>query len=192
MSLYINWIYYRIRIVTLYLLKWTLYRIEICLLMYKKNCVPLIQTFCQNSINSTHTQTLIRTTTHANCLQLILPVFFRSKVANIRTATASAKPPVIDPRQVPPLSQFQSATIEEITRLINTMPAKSCSLNPIPTWLLKRLTPHIAPVICKLCNLSLHNGVFPTPLKQALVLPILKKIIWTLMLPVRIAAPKGR
>jgi len=40
---------------------------------------------------------------------------------------------------------------------------------------LKRLTPHIAPVICKLCNLSLHNGVFPMPLKQALVLPILKK-----------------
>jgi len=74
-------------------------------------------------------------TTHANCLQLILPVFFRSKVANIRTATASAKPPVIDPRQTPPLSQFQPATVEEITRLINTMPAKSCSLDPIPTWL---------------------------------------------------------
>jgi len=32
--------------------------------------------------------------------------FFRSKVANIRTATASAKPPVIDPRQTPSLSQF--------------------------------------------------------------------------------------
>ena len=96
-------------------------------------------------------------------------------MANIRTATASAKPPVTDPRQAPPLSQFQPATVEEITRLINTMPAKSCSLDPIPTWLLKRLTPHIAAVICKLCNLSLHNGVFPTPLKQALVLPILKK-----------------
>jgi len=48
-------------------------------------------------------------------------------------------------------------------------------LDPIPTWLLKRETPHIAPVICKLCNLSLHNGVFPIPLKQILVLPILKK-----------------
>jgi len=80
--------------------------------------------------------------------------FFRSKVANIRTATASVKPPVIDPRQAPPLSQFQPATVEEITRLINTMLAESCSLDPIPTWLLKRLTPHIAPVICKLCNLS--------------------------------------
>ena len=54
------------------------------------------------------------------------------------------------------------------------MPAKSCSLDPIPTWLLKRLAPHIAPAICKLCNLSLHNGVFLTLLKQALVLPILK------------------
>jgi len=55
------------------------------------------------------------------------------------------------------------------------MPAKSCPLDPIPTWLLKRLTPHIAPVICHLCNLSLHSGVFPIKLKQALVLPLLKK-----------------
>jgi len=78
------------------------------------------------------------------------------------------------PQQAPPLSQFKPATVEEITRLINTMPAKSCSLDPIPMWLLKRLTPHIAPVICKLCNLSLHNDVFPTQLKQALVLPIPK------------------
>jgi len=96
-------------------------------------------------------------------------------VANIRTAIASAKPLVFDPRPAPPLSQLQPATVEEITRLINSMPAKSCSLDPIPTRLLKRLTPHIAPVICKLRNLSLHNGVFPTLLKQALVLPILKK-----------------
>jgi len=57
-------------------------------------------------------------------------------------------------------SQFQPATVEEITDLINTMPSKSCPLDPIPTWLLKRLTPHIAPVIRHLCNLSLHSGVF--------------------------------
>ena len=54
--------------------------------------------------------------------------FFQSKVANIRTATASAKPPVIDPRQAPSLSQFQPATVEEITRLINTMPARQVLL----------------------------------------------------------------
>ena len=60
---------------------------------------------------------------HETCEQSAadFAIFFRSKVANI-----SAKPPVIDPRQAPPLSQFQPATVEEITRLVNTMPAKSC------------------------------------------------------------------
>jgi len=58
------------------------------------------------------------------------------------------------------------------TNLINTMPAKSCPLDPM---LLKRLILHIAPVICHLCHLSLHSGVFPTKLKQTLVLPLLKK-----------------
>jgi len=101
--------------------------------------------------------------------------FFRSKVANIRAATASANPPVINPRPSTSFSQFQPATVEEITHLINTMPAKSCPLDPIPTSLLKRLAPHIAPVICHPCNLSLYSGVFPIKLKQVLVLPLLKK-----------------
>ena len=62
--------------------------------------------------------------------------------------TASAAPPNIAHRQVPPLSTLEPATIGEITKLLRTMPAKSCSLDPIPTWLLKRLTSHIAPMIC--------------------------------------------
>ena len=33
----------------------------------------------------------------------------------------------------------------------------------------------VAPVICYLCNLSLSTGVFPHHLKQARVLPLLKK-----------------
>ena len=64
-----------------------------------------------------------------------------AKMANIRAATASAKLPVINPRPSKSFSQFQPATVEEIIHLINTMPAMSCSLDPIPTWLLNRLTP---------------------------------------------------
>jgi len=36
--------------------------------------------------------------------------------------------------------------------------AKSCSLDPVPTWFLKQITDHITPVICYLCNLSLQTG----------------------------------
>ena len=53
--------------------------------------------------------------------------------------------------------------------------AKSCELDPVPTWLLKHTTPPIAPVICHLCNLSTESDVFRVQLKRACVLPLLKK-----------------
>ena len=60
-------------------------------------------------------------------------------------------------------------------RLLKTTPAKSCELDPVPTWLLKHLASVIAPTICHLCNLSMKNGVFTAQLKQARVQPLLKK-----------------
>ena len=65
--------------------------------------------------------------------------------------------------------------MEEIIKLLKHTPPKSCELDPIPTWLLKQLAVHIAPTICLLCNLSMDSGIFPAQLKQARVLPLLKK-----------------
>jgi len=78
-------------------------------------------------------------------------------------------------RTVPPLSAFQPATVPEIIKLMNKAPTKSCPLHPIPTWLLKRPSAYVAPSICYLFNLSLQSGVFPAQLKQAPVIPLLKK-----------------
>jgi len=44
--------------------------------------------------------------------------------------------------------------------LLRKAPAKSCELDPAPSWLLKQLAPYIAPIICHLCDLSLKTGVF--------------------------------
>jgi len=101
--------------------------------------------------------------------------FFRGKVDSIRTSTTSADPPTIATRQVPPLGCFKPATVTEIASLLKKAPAKSCELDPIPTWLLKDLAPLIAPTICCLCNLSMDSSVVPAQLKQARVLPLLKK-----------------
>jgi len=76
---------------------------------------------------------------------------------------------------VEPLSYFKPATVDEIITLLKHTPQKSCELDPVPTWLLKQLAVHIAPTICHLCNLSMGSGIFPTQLKQARVLPLLKK-----------------
>ena len=101
--------------------------------------------------------------------------FFQGKIDNISTSTAPAAPPNITTRQVSPLSNFEAVTADEIVKLLNTTPCKSCCLDPIPTWLLKRLSTNIAPVISRLCNLSMKSGVFPISLKQACVIPLLKK-----------------
>jgi len=99
--------------------------------------------------------------------------YFRSKVATILASTASAAPPDIRPRLVPLLMSFEPVTEEEISKLLFNLPAKSCSLDPVPTWFLKQLTVPMVPVICGLCNLSLQTGL--STLKHALVHPRIKK-----------------
>lgn len=101
--------------------------------------------------------------------------FFVDKVATIRAHTAAAAPPVITPREVPPLNKFEPTTVSELTKLLSALPAKSCSLDPIPTWLLKLTSATVCPILCHLCNLSFQHGVFPNHLKHAQVKPLLKK-----------------
>lgn len=102
--------------------------------------------------------------------------FFRDKVNKIRVCTAAVPPPVIADRRVPPMSSFVPESQREIVVLLHNTPSKSCAaLDHIPTWLLKRLSACIAPVICYQCNLSIRSGIFPPQLKQARVLPLPKK-----------------
>ena len=101
--------------------------------------------------------------------------FLRNKVDNIRESSVTAPPPVTVNRHALPLSSFQPVLECEIIKLLHSTPPKPCSLDPIPTWLLKRLSTCIAPVICRLCNLSMQSGIFPSQLERARVLPLLKK-----------------
>jgi hypothetical protein len=84
--------------------------------------------------------------------------FFQDKVAIIRASAASATPPDITSRQAPQLRCFEPVTVTEMVKLIKTTPAKSCPLDPIPSWLLRQLITPIAPVLCQLCNLSMQTG----------------------------------
>ena len=52
---------------------------------------------------------------------------------------------------------------------------QSSPRDPIPTFLLKKLLPVLAPSLLRLVNLSLSTGVFPDEMKVALVTPLLKK-----------------
>jgi len=121
-------------------------------------------------------------------LNNLLNDFFQQKNAKIRenldadlidepiaTALTSVLP-IVD---VPPAAQFTSfepLTEDQVKKIILSSPTKSCPLDPIPTWLLKELSNTLAPVITKIVNLSILTGHLPSPLKQALVIPLLKKL----------------
>ena len=101
--------------------------------------------------------------------------FFQDKVSKIHDATAAAPPPVVTERQVPPLSSFEPVSEHELATLLCNSPSKSYILDATPTWLLKHLSLHVTPVICHLCNLLLQSDIFPSQLKQARGLPLIKK-----------------
>ena len=72
-------------------------------------------------------------------------------------------------------SEFNLLTEDEVKKIITKSASKSCSLDPIPTWLLKKCLDLLLPIITLIINLSLRLGYFPSAWKCALVIPLLKK-----------------
>ena len=73
------------------------------------------------------------------------------------------------------LSKLQPVTVDEVAKIINSMPGKCSPMDSIPTSLLKKCVDVFAPVIANLANISFAEGVFPTRYKKAQVTPLLKK-----------------
>ena len=102
--------------------------------------------------------------------------FFTSKVDTIRASTASAPPPVIQTQLVATsFSSFAPVSVDEVVRLLSRTPTKHCPLDPAPTWLVKRASHVLAPVLREMCNASLQSGNLPDTQKSAIVFPRLKK-----------------
>jgi hypothetical protein len=74
------------------------------------------------------------------------------------------------------LHNFQSETEASIMEIITKMPSKTCKLDCLPTNILKKCLPSLIKFITILVNLSFLQGTFPETLKDALVIPLLKKL----------------
>ena len=106
--------------------------------------------------------------------------FFSDKIKAIRETldgadSVSVSTHTDSPRGIPVMDSFSSLTEEDIVLMIKKAPTKSCALDPIPTWLLKQHISTLAPVITKMVNMSLEQGVVPSDMKRALVTPLIKK-----------------
>jgi hypothetical protein len=73
------------------------------------------------------------------------------------------------------LETFRPLSEEEVYNIIVKSSNATCSLDLIPTWLLKLCAHELTPVIMKMINLSLSEGHVPDSWKVAILAPILKK-----------------
>ena len=108
--------------------------------------------------------------------------FFIQKIDTIQTKLDNmvSTPPLCSAkervRDVPSMEKkFNILGLSDVRKLIETIPKKSCLLDPMPTTLVFGCIDVLLPVITKIINLSLQSGVFADQWKCALVSPLLKK-----------------
>ena len=105
--------------------------------------------------------------------------FFSEKIQNIRNNIATkigpeVEDPVIPNKDVIPMVEFSRLTVENVKVLIKDMNSKNCTLDPIPTWLLKECQDVIIPILTHIINISLREHIFPDVLKHATITPTIK------------------
>ena len=94
----------------------------------------------------------------------------------MRSATADAPSPSFQTTSpVEPLLAFQPLIVSDVVTAVRALPDKSCSLDVLPTRLLKAVIDTIAPFITELFNRSLSSGRVPEVFKAAYVTPRIKK-----------------
>ena len=102
---------------------------------------------------------------------------FSERIEGVRQSTSNAPFPEFGPDTEcsSRLSGFEAVNIEYIDQLIRKSPNKNCSLDPVPTWILRQFSDELAPFITSMVNASMKDGVFPSSQKKAMISPILKK-----------------
>src|SRR5437867_2889546 len=106
--------------------------------------------------------------------------FFGDKIVKLRSTLDSfsaslTSPHLPSPCPPPSLSTFAPATIDEVRAAILSSSDATCSLDLIPTRLLKSCLDSFLLPITTLINLSISESIFPDEFKSAIVTPLHKK-----------------
>ena len=92
----------------------------------------------------------------------------------VRDETSGSPPPSFE-ATAHSFSVLQPCSVEDLERVIMSSPAKSCELDPIPTFLLREFLKDLLPFIHLMCNSSISAGLLPSSQKKAVVTPAIKK-----------------
>ena len=173
--------------------KWLKYKLESCWVTYKKcrnsyygklnfkKKAVLKDKFAECSKDSRKIHTLVNNLTikqqpqqwppHKSKVDLAedFAQFFLDKINKIREALRDKPVYTPTPNDVPKLQRFAPLKEEDVHKVVISLKTKSCELDPIPTTTFKKLLPGILPLITKIVNISLSEGLFIRSWKTAVV-----------------------
>ena len=109
--------------------------------------------------------------------------YFHQKIDDIhqQLRTSVTSPQAIEPHVMtlptvcPSFSSFAPVDVPSVLELVSKAKASTCSLDPMPTLLVKACHLTISPIITDIVNASFKSGLVPTSLKTASAYPLLKK-----------------
>ena len=103
--------------------------------------------------------------------------FFQGKISKLRDKFPSSMSLEITTASSLPycFPEFKQVTDSELSEIIQSMNSKSCTLDPIPTKLLKLCLPDVIPDLVRIVNTSFTTATLPSLYKRAIVRPLLKK-----------------
>ena len=105
--------------------------------------------------------------------------FFSDKIKRIKDILAAPNSDAVDVIDSSfcnlSFCEFSTMSEEEVRDIIMKSLSSTCSLDPIPTWLLKKCINELLRITSKIINLSFVNGMFPDALKSAHIKPLIKK-----------------
>jgi hypothetical protein len=110
----------------------------------------------------------------------MLADFFVSKIQNIRDCIPVKTTLVEDDQKDEgtinqrEFCEFDLITHERLKAAISGMKNKTCSLDPVPTNIVKECLSTLSPILIEMLNFSFSTARFPESLKKAIVTPIVK------------------
>ncbi len=106
--------------------------------------------------------------------------FFKDKVDKIRRSLDAMSSSDVDVNLDvatcnTSFQSFSQVSEQEVLKIVNESPCKTCKLDSVPTWLMKAHVDIFIPFITHVINISFSSGIFPKSLGRALITPVLKK-----------------
>ena len=93
--------------------------------------------------------------------------FFSRKVDDVMSATAGQPAPTVIDSAPSSLPSFRRCSDTEVWRIVMSSAVKSCSLDPVPTFLLREFVDLLLPYVTCMVNSSLSQRRLPESQKHA-------------------------